>query len=167
MNCRSKIIEKRCPQCDLIKPAEDYSKYTRKCNKCVELYNSSNFEKPVLNIVETERERHREKYHRLGYKEKQIEWNKNKPWKKSSVYKNLRKHFYKDLDRSYELHHWNYNDEYLKDVFILDIKDHKKLHTYLNLDIEKRIFYLEDGTPLDTREKHEALIKELNIQIYN
>lgn len=81
------------------------------------------------------------------------------------MYKNLRRDSYKNLDRSLELHHWNYNDEFLEDIFILNIVDHKKLHNSLTLDLEKRIFYLNDGTYLDTKEKHLSFIKELNIKI--
>ena len=35
----------------------------------------------------------------------------------------------------------------------------------VQLDLEKRIFYLEDGTYLDTKEKHENYIKSLGINI--
>jgi hypothetical protein len=115
--------------------------------------------------LEKERARHRDKYRRLGYKEQQKEWDKDKPWKNSTIYKGLRSRHYKDLPRDFELHHWNYNDDYLLDVFILDIKDHKNLHNSLFLDLEKRVFYLEDGTYLDTKEKHENYIKQQGINI--
>jgi hypothetical protein len=115
--------------------------------------------------LEKERERHRDKYRRLNYKESQKKWDKDKPWKATSIYKGLRGK-YSNWDRSYELHHWNYNDEYLTDIFILNINKHKMLHTYLILDLEKRIFYLEDGTYLDTKEKHKDFIESLEIEIY-
>lgn len=82
------------------------------------------------------------------------------------MYKGLRARHYKNLDRGFELHHWNYNDEFLTDVFILKIKPHKTLHNYLNLDIEKRIFYLPDGTYLDAKEKHRKFIESLGIEIH-
>lgn len=113
--------------------------------------------------LEKERARHRDKYHRLGYKEQQKEWDKDKPWKNTSTYKNLKRNI--KVGKGLELHHWNYNDEFLKDVFILNIKDHKNLHNSLLLDLEKRIFYLEDGTELDTKEKHLEYINKLGIQI--
>ena len=46
-------------------------------------------------------------------------------------------------------------------MFILNIRDHKKLHQSLFLDLEKRVFYLKDGTYLDTREKHSEYIEEI------
>lgn len=168
MTYRSNVKQKRCPQCDFIKPAEDFHKGSKRCKKCEDIIldiTSPLPSKPVKTI-EDERKRHREKYHRLGYKEKQIEWDKDKPWKKLTIYKSLRKKQYKELDRNFELHHWNYNDDYLEDVFVLEIRDHKKLHTYLNLS-NKKIFYLDDGTYLDTKEKHQNFIQELNIKIHN
>ena len=87
--------------------------------------------------------------------------------KKTSVYKSLRKNYFFKLPKNFELHHWNYNDEYLKDVFIIDRKDHRVLHNSLFLDLEKKLFYLKDGTYLDTKEKHENFIKSQKIQIEN
>ena len=161
-------------ECGLEKPISEFYAHPSmtfgvdsKCKECVKarakLRHHRLTEDPKF--VEKERARHRDKYHRLGYKEQQKEWDKNKPWKNSNIYKGLRNKYYKDLPREFELHHWNYNDAYLKDVFILDIKDHKNLHNSLFLDVEKRIFYLEDGTYLDTKEKHREYIEGLEIKI--
>lgn len=168
MSFRSRLKEKRCLQCDLIKSAEDFNKGMKRCKNC----QNSILDNDCLQVshkktFNSERERHREKYHRLGYKDKQVEWNKDKPWTKESIYKSLRSKYYSHLDRNFELHHWNYNNEYLTDVFILDIKDHKKLHKYLNLDLNKKLFFTEKNNYLDTREKHENFIKSLDINIEN
>lgn len=168
---------KVCFKCEKMQPLSQYYKHPQmgdgllgKCKSCTK---SDTKKQTEINTstpegLEKERERHRDKYHRLGYKELQKEWDINQPWKKSSTYKGLRKRKkYKHLPRNFELHHWNYNDGYLEDVFILDIKDHKNLHNSLVLDIDKRIFYLTDGTYLDTKEKHENFIRELNLEIHN
>ena len=166
---------KVCFKCETMKPLSEYYKHKQMgdglLGKCKDCTKNDTKQQTEINIstpegLEKERERHRDKYHRLGYKEKQIEWNKGQPWKNSTVYKGLRSRYYKHLDRSFELHHWNYNHDYLEDVLILNIRDHKNLHNSLTLDIEKRIFYLKDGTYLDTKEKHENYIKKLGIEIY-
>lgn len=166
--------EKECFKCNTIKPLSEYYKHKRmgdghlgKCKECT--VNDSKL-RTDINIstpegLEKERERHRNKYHRLGYKELQKEWDKNKPWKNSTTYKGLRSNKYNNLPREFELHHWNYNDEYLEDVFILNIKDHKKLHNYLSIDVDRRIFYIENEY-LDTKEKHKEFIEKLGIIIH-
>lgn len=174
MTCPSDVSEKVCFKCSTLKSLSEYYKHPKTAdghlNKCKDCTKADTKRQTEINTstiegLEKERERHRKKYRRLNYKESQKEWDKNKPWKNSVVYKNLRRDSYKNLDRSLELHHWNYNDEFLEDIFILNIVDHKKLHNSLTLDLEKRIFYLNDGTYLDTKEKHLSFIKELNIKI--
>lgn len=167
-------FEKECFKCGKVKPITEYYKhkktsdgYLGKCKSCAisDAKQTTDLKTSTPEGLEKERERHRNKYHRLNYKELQKEWNKGQSWKNTSTYKNLRKYKYKNLPREFELHHWNYNDDYLEDVFILNIKDHKNLHNSLFLDLEKRVFYLDDGTYLDTKEKHEEYIKKLGIEI--
>lgn len=167
---------KVCFKCNTLKDLSEYYKHygtkdglLGKCKSCTKADSKKQTEINTSSLegLEKERKRHKDKYHRLGYKEKQKEWNIGQPCKNSNTYKGLRKKYYKSLPRNFELHHWNYNDEYLEDIFILDIRDHKNLHNYLSLDIEKRVFYItENNKYLDTKEKHLEYIEQLRIEIH-
>ena len=155
------MTTKICFKCNQEKQLSEYYKhskmadgYLNKCKTCTVRDSKIVTDRKTSTPegLEKERERHREKYKRLGYKEKQKEWNQNKPWKNLQVYKNLSRKF--KLPKGIELHHWNYNEEFLEDVFTLNIKEHKKAHSFLILDIEKRIFKTKEGEYLDTRENH-------------
>jgi len=102
--------------------------------------------------VERERVRSIEKYHRLGYKDKQVEWNKKRPWTQNSVYKSL--HNTLKCKKGNTLHHWCYKEESLKDVFEMRAEDHKKIHRFLIIDNDELKFRTINGVLLDTKEKH-------------
>ncbi len=126
--------------------------YLNKCKECTKIDS-----KLILQLktstpegLEKERARHREKYIRLGYKEKQKIWNEKRPHAKSSKYKNLNRNY--KIPKGFEIHHWNYLDNHLEDFFILPIKEHRKSHTFL-IKVNS-IFNGLNNEVLDTREKH-------------
>jgi hypothetical protein len=116
-----------------------------------------------IGFIEKERERSKEKYYRLGYKEKQKVWDSNKPWKQSSIYKGLNKAL--KLPKGINAHHWNYNDDYLRDVIIVERFEHRRAHEFLLLDVDKRIYKTLKGVYLDTKEKHISYLKDNGIKI--
>ena len=155
-------MKKECIICRDEKELEDFYKrkqmtdgYLNKCKACCKSQSKDREIELRKNPewVGKERARHREKYKRLGYKEKQLEWDKDKVWKKTSAYKNLHRDL--KIPKGVSVHHWNYADDKLKDVVLMDSKDHKTFHQLIELDIEKRIFkVIETGKWLDTRNKH-------------
>jgi len=58
------------------------------------------------------------------------------------------------VPKGYELHHWNYNDEFITDVFMMEKKQHRRSHNHITLDLNTRIFKDDQGNYLDTRKKH-------------
>lgn len=163
---------KTCIICDVKKELGFFYKHKQmsqgrdsKCKECVKRRSRERHQKLSKDEkwLESERKRHREKYERLDYKDKQKEWDKNKPWKKTQIYKNLSRDL--KLERGFEAHHWNYNDEYLRDVFIMESSPHKKLHTFLTLDFDKKVFYVtETGEHLETKDQHKNFIESKNLE---
>jgi hypothetical protein len=144
--------------------------HVNKCKECNKNDVRGNYEKNAKDplYIEKERERSKEKYHRLGYKEKQKEWDEKRPWNKNCKKTNLRRKLkLRNKLKTHQLHHWNYNDEYIEDIIIIERFNHRRAHKYLTLDLIKRYFIGLDGEILDTKQKHiDYLIKKgIEIQI--
>ena len=165
------IKTKVCFRCEVNKPLTDYYKHKKmgdghlnKCKSCTKSDAIKNHEKKSLSPewVEKERARSREKYHRLNYKESQKEWNKKRPWSSSGVYKNLSHKF--KTDKGTELHHWSYKDSNLEDVFVMETKQHRMSHKYLNIDIENMCFRDLENNLLITKDSHFKYLQSLGIK---
>tara|TARA_R110000737_G_C14350569_1_gene445066 strand:- start:52 stop:573 length:522 start_codon:yes stop_codon:yes gene_type:complete len=161
------IITKVCFRCEIKQPITEYYKHKsmsdghlNKCKKCTKSDSiKRHYEKNKDSLwVDSERERSKEKYHRLNYLERSKELNKNKTWKTSNKYKGLHRKF--KVMKGCEIHHWNYNDEYLEDFFILTTKVHRNWHRFITLDENNLIFLGNNGEVLDTKQKHENYINK-------
>ena len=152
---------KPCIECNKKQPLTEYYKqekmkdgHLNKCKSCIKASvkkrEAKKREDPLW--VEKEKQRHREKYERLNYKEKQKEWDKKRPWTKTSTYKNLNRDL--KLKDNLKAHHWSYATENLKCVFVMTEPQHRQAHTFLDLDLKERLFRTDTGELLDTKIKH-------------
>lgn len=176
-------ISKVCFKCDKNKPLSEYYKHKRMgdghLNKCKECTIKDSKKQTEINTstpegLEKERARHRDKYYRLGYKDK----HKPTPERKKEIISRYKEKYPEKqkaknasqlltkISSDNELHHWSYNENHYKDCIELSIADHNKLHRFLNYN--KETFYYEtlEGEILDTKEKHEGFIKKLEIKIW-
>lgn len=173
----NEILTKVCFKCNIEKPITEFYKHPKmilgvvgKCKECNKSDVRKDYYRKVIDVnwVEKERERGREKYHRLNYKE--IKPSKEAKRKAQIIYKdrypekakakNISQRL-KPLIKGNHLHHWNYNIEFAKDVIELNPKDHAKIHRFIRYD--KTTFMYKDlsGKLLDTKEKHINLINKV------
>ena len=112
--------------------------------------------------LESERKRHRDKYKRLNYKDKQkpnYESKKKAMDKYKAKYpdkikaKNLSSGL-KANTKGNNLHHWSYNPVHAKDVIELTLENHSTLHRFLSYDKDLYIYRELNGNLLDTKDKH-------------
>lgn len=163
-------MKKICFKCNVEKEISFFYKHKamhdghlNKCKECTKKDVKCNYRIKTEDesFVQKERERGKNKYHRLNYREKHKDWLKSNQWHNNPKYKSLRKKI--KCGKGIELHHWNYNEEYIEDVFILDIKKHRRLHGFMKLDKDLLMFVTNEGVLLDSKEKHESFINECEI----
>lgn len=164
---------KKCIRCKIEKELSAFYAHKKmadghlnKCKECTKKDSSNRFNnlKNIEEWHEKEKERNREKYYRLGYKEKY----KNKGSAKLlSQYRKRYPEKYKARNASHGIikkkgenfHHWSYKNENYKSGFIINYKEHALIHRYLKYDKENFYYKTKEGFPLDTIEKHESYIK--------
>ena len=172
---------KLCIRCNLTRPITDYYKHKEMtgghltvCKDCVKKRVSIREKKlrQDPNWVEKEKERGREKYYRLGYKDThkpKDSYSINKKHRAKYPEKYKAKCSMKGLTREgLEAHHWSYNLEHYKDVIFLSTKDHYFLHRYMQYDQERMKYRVQrvtdsfsTGELLDTKERHLKFLSEL------
>jgi hypothetical protein len=162
---------KICFKCKEVKPLDSFYKHKglsdgllNKCKDCTKLdtKNRTNKLKKNPEWVESERDRGREKYHRL--------YTGTGKANNQAVAKHFQKYPEKykatiacqRLEKPFELaerHHWSYNQEHYKDVIWLVKKDHLKAHRFIIYDQERMMYRRYDTNELlHTKEHHQEFI---------
>lgn len=137
---------KICFKCKQVKPLSEFYAHPQmgdghlnKCKTCAkkDIHRNYSEKSKDISYINKERERGREKYHRLNYKDRY------KPKFKSVLLKNIakivRKRLGVDLTNK-ELHHWNYLGYNEGCAFILSRTSHKLIHKYVNARLNKFLY---------------------------
>ena len=172
---------KICFKCSTMKPLSEYYKHPAttdgRLGKCKSCTKTDSKKQTELNIstpegLEKERQRHRDKYHRLGYKgihkqspEKESLRNKSRRKRSPEKYKANASTIRMERKNGFHLHHWSYNEEHWKDIIELSVADHSTLHRFLIYDQDTFYYRTLEGLLLDTKEKHREYIEKLGIII--
>lgn len=147
---------KKCFKCKKTKPLSEFYKHPRmsdghlnKCKDCAKDDTKMDYRKKQADplFMEKEKNRSKEKYYRLNYKER---YSKKKKAYHGGKYSNTRR----DLKIPPELtgHHWNYN--FIDDVILLKRKFHRYLHRYIRIDQDTLCYRTINGTLLLTKKDH-------------
>lgn len=157
---------KRCYKCGRLLPITDFYRHPSmadghlgKCKECTKQDVRARY--LVLSsdesFMEKERERGREKYHRLNYGSRKTEHF----LMKCASYPGLKctkRRMKIKTEAGVELHHWNYN--FRDSVIPLPRRLHHRLHSRIRLHNDEGIYY-EGATALDTPGKHLDVIRRI------
>lgn len=152
------VTFKKCFKCGLILPISAFYAHPRmldghlnKCKTCTRKDVHERYEENIKDkdFLEKERARGRDKYKRLGYKDREhAEYSKPAS--------NSRRNFeakYGRVSSNIELHHWNYN--YLDELIPVDKRIHHRLHKLIRINKDEKFFtVISTGEKLDTMGKH-------------
>lgn len=172
---------KVCYKCNTKKQLDEFYKgyskerdgYTGRCKECTKKNIRENYKKNRNNPewVKKERERGREKYHRLNYKEKQKPCYKQRAVSTQKYRKKYPERYKASNNvqrikcpKGFHKHHWSYNEKDWKDIIILAEKEHNMLHSNIIYDQTILMFRNSKGEILNTKQSHLDLLKRIKYE---
>ena len=157
---------KVCFKCGRELPLSEFYKHPRmsdghlnKCKDCAKHETKEDYDRKSKDEswIKKERNRGREKYHRLGYKDRDFNNKTRRDFHPSNDRRALKARGYNVEGK--EIHHWNYNEP--RSVILLSPKAHHRIHKHIIASREDNYCHTLDGMCLDTEEKTLKFYKEV------
>lgn len=159
------MITKKCFKCGKEKLLEDFYKhkqtkdgYLGKCKECTKEDSNSKYKDKIKNAewIFAERIKNAKRSPVKKRTPEKIS-EKNRRYRERYPYKVSANNSVKRVKCpvGYHKHHWSYNKEHHKDIFILTSKDHLTIHRFMQHDEERLMYRRLDGVLLDSRESAE------------
>jgi len=166
---------KSCIVCGISKPLTDYYKHPQmgdghlgKCKECCkkQAKERDNILRQDPDWAEKERERAREKFHRLYKGTIKVDPEIKKRDMANYKAKYPEKYKAHSMSASVKVptglhgHHWSYNEAHYKDLIFIHHVDHATAHRFMIYDQERMMYRTKEGILLDTKEAHVEYINQ-------
>lgn len=162
---------KKCFKCGKELPLTEFYKHKgmsdghlNKCKECTKQDTHTNYQEKLKNIewVDKQRARGRDKYLRLykpDYLRNKCDFGQiyEKIISNNNANRDLKKRGY--ITEGKEAHHWNYNEP--KQVFLLSVEAHHKIHQFTIVNYEDGFCYTLNGDKLDNIKKATKHFKQI------
>lgn len=154
---------KRCFKCEKTLPISEFYRHPRmgdghlnKCKDCTKEDVSKRYKilSDDYNWVQKERKRGREKYTKLGYKDRYK--TESSPIQKN-LSRSLRARGFDTTGK--EAHHWNYN--LLDSVFLMSRRAHRRLHKHISVDRKTGFEYTEHGIKIKNERQAKRIFEDI------
>ncbi len=171
---------KICFKCGVDQSLDDFYAHPQmgdghlnKCKECTKIDSINRYSEKRSDPewMLSEKERTRDRYHRLGYKSKTQNYANKKKIMSAYFEKYPEKRRAQSATSKFKTpdgmhkHHWSYREEHIKDFIIIESAKHQRAHCFMIYDQERMMYRTLSGELMDTKLKHLNYMDSLNLSL--